>query len=138
MTEVDKVRFDFTAWLLKQKSGSADFTGFFQYGGGSFDGQLSGSLSLLAGAVKVSADQGAVDLHFGSGAPWHIYLGQRDGPNHIECGKQLMDSPDGEEDVCGEAHEQQIPPRVGSRHAARDGCFVDRNRSRMVRVRRRE
>ncbi len=81
MTEVEKVRFDFTAWLLKQKSDSTeDFTGFFQYGGGSFDGQLWGGLSILSGAVKVSADKGAVDLHFGSGAPWHIYLGHRDGP----------------------------------------------------------
>ncbi len=81
MTETDKVRMDFTAWLLKQKSGSTgDFTGFIQYGGGSFDGQIWGGLSMLDGAVKVSADQGAVDMHFGSGAPWHIYLGRREGP----------------------------------------------------------
>ena len=39
-----------------------------------------GGLSMLEGAVKVSADQGAVDMHFGSGAPWHIYLGRREGP----------------------------------------------------------
>ncbi len=81
MTETDKVRFDFTSWLLKQKSGSTgDFTGFIQYGGGSFDGQIWGGLSILDGAVKVSADQGAVDMHFGSGGPWHIYLGNRNGP----------------------------------------------------------
>jgi hypothetical protein len=81
MTEVEKVRFDFTAWLLKQKSGSTgDFTGYFQYGGGSFDGQVWGGLSILAGAVQISAAQGAVDMHFGSGAPWHLYLGRREGP----------------------------------------------------------
>jgi hypothetical protein len=81
MTEAEKVRFDFTAWLLRQKSGSTgDFTGFFNYGGGSFNGQLWGGLSMLSGMVKVSAPQSAVDLHFGSGAPWHIYLGRREGP----------------------------------------------------------
>lgn len=81
MTETDKVRLDFTSWLLKQPSGSTgDFTGFIQYGGGSFDGQLWGGLSILDGAVKVAADQGAVDMHFGAGGPWHIYLGQRNGP----------------------------------------------------------
>ncbi len=81
MTEVEKVRFDFTAWILKAKSGSTgDFTGFFQYGGGSFDGQVWGGMNLLDGAVKISADQGAVDMHFGSGGPWHVYLGRREGP----------------------------------------------------------
>jgi hypothetical protein len=81
MTELEKVRLDFTAWLLKQKSGSTgDFTGAIQYSGGSFDGQIWGALSLLAGAVKVSAPESAVDMHFGAGAPWHIYLGRREGP----------------------------------------------------------
>jgi hypothetical protein len=81
MTETDKVRMDFTAWLLRAKSGSTgDFTGFIQYGGGSLDGQIWGGLSLLEGAVKASAPQGAVDVHFGSGGPWHIYLGRREGP----------------------------------------------------------
>jgi hypothetical protein len=81
MTGTEKVRMDFTSWLLKSKSGSVgDFTGFFEYGGGSFDGQIWGGLSILSGAVQVSADQGAVDMHFGSGAPWHIYLGRREGP----------------------------------------------------------
>jgi hypothetical protein len=81
MTETEKVRIDFTAWLLRQRSGSTgDFTGFIQYGGGSFDGQIWGGLSILDGMLKVSAPQGAVDVHFGSGGPWHIYLGNRDGP----------------------------------------------------------
>lgn len=80
-TETDKVRLDFTSWLLKQPSGSTgDFTGFIEYGGGSFDGQLWGGLSMLQGAVKLNADRGAVDVHFGSGGPWHIYLGRRQGP----------------------------------------------------------
>ena len=81
MTEVEKVRFDFTAWILRAKSGSTgDFTGFFQYGGGSFDGQVWGGMNILDGAVKISADAGAVDMHFGSGGPWHVYLGRREGP----------------------------------------------------------
>lgn len=81
MTETEKVRLDFTSWLLKQPSGSTgDFTGFIEYGGGSFDGQLWGDLSILQGMVKLSADRGAVDVHFGSGGPWHIYLGRREGP----------------------------------------------------------
>ncbi len=81
MTEMEKVRMDFTAWILRSKSGSTgDFTGFFQYGGGSFDGQVWGGMNLLDGAVKISADQGAVDMHFGSGGPWHLYLGRREGP----------------------------------------------------------
>jgi hypothetical protein len=81
MTETEKVRLDFTSWLLKQPSGATgDFTGFIEYGGGSFDGRLWGGLSMLEGAVKLNADKGAVDVHFGSGGPWHIYLGRREGP----------------------------------------------------------
>jgi hypothetical protein len=81
MTGADKPRLDFTAWLLKERSGgSGDFTGFIQYGGGSFDGQLWGGLSILSGAVRLTVPQSAVDMHFGAGGPWHIYLGRRDGP----------------------------------------------------------
>jgi hypothetical protein len=77
-------RMDFKAWLLKPPANdSGDFQGYFQYAGGNFDGRLWGQLSFLDGVASLSlgssADDAAVDLHFGNG-PWHIDLGKKDGP----------------------------------------------------------
>lgn len=77
-------RLDFQAWLLKQASGNGDFQGFLQYAGGNFDARLWGHLSLLGGVAAVdlgnSANNAAVDLHFGSSGPWHIDAGKQQGP----------------------------------------------------------
>lgn len=77
-------RMDFHAWLLKPAdSGNGDFQGFFQYAGGSFDGRLWGRLSFLDNMAYLdlgnSANNAAVDLHFGNG-PWHIDAGKKEGP----------------------------------------------------------
>ncbi len=77
-------RMDFRAWLLKSsQSGDGDFTGFFKYGGGNFDGRLWGNLDFLSGAVSFdlgnSENNAAVDLHVGGGS-WHVYAGKKSGP----------------------------------------------------------
>ncbi len=78
-------RLDFHSWLLKMAtSGSGDFQGFLQYAGGNFDARLWGHLSLLDGVASVdlgnSANNAAVDLHFGPSGPWHIDAGKQQGP----------------------------------------------------------
>ncbi|BCB28041.1 hypothetical protein SKTS_29270 [Sulfurimicrobium lacus] len=77
-------RMDFRAWLLKaSQSGDGDFTGFFKYGGGNFDGRLWGNLDMLSGAIRFDLGNGennaAVDLHVGGGS-WHVYAGKNTGP----------------------------------------------------------
>ncbi len=77
-------RMDFHAWLLKlADNGNGDFQGYFQYAGGNFDGRLWGQLSFMDGLASLSlgdsANNAAVDLHFGNG-PWHIDAGKKEGP----------------------------------------------------------
>ena len=77
-------RMAFHAWLLNpDTSGSGDFQGYFQYAGGNFDGRLWGGLSFMDGLASMSlgnsANNAAVDLHFGNG-PWHIDAGKKEGP----------------------------------------------------------
>ncbi|MFA7317513.1 MAG: hypothetical protein WC029_08130 [Sulfuricella sp.] len=77
-------RMDFRAWLLKaSQSGDGDFTGFFKYGGGNFDGRLWGNLDMLSGAIRFdlgnSENNAAVDLHVGGGS-WHVFAGKNTGP----------------------------------------------------------
>ena len=77
-------RMDFHAWLLKvADNGNGDFQGYFQYAGGNFDGRLWGQLSFMDGLASLSlgdsANNAAVDMHFGNG-PWHIDAGKKEGP----------------------------------------------------------
>ena len=77
-------RMDFHAWLLKPPdNGNGDFQGYFQYAGGNFDGRLWGQLSFMNGLASLSlgnsANNAAVDMHFGNG-PWHIDAGKKEGP----------------------------------------------------------
>lgn len=77
-------RMGFNAWLLNPAtSGNGDFQGYFQYAGGSFDGRLWGHWSFLDNMAYIdmgsSANDAAVDLHFGSG-PWHVDAGKKEGP----------------------------------------------------------
>ena len=77
-------RMDFHAWLLKPPdNGNGDFQGYFQYAGGNFDGRLWGQLNFMNGLASLSlgssANDAAVDLHFGNG-PWHIDAGKQEGP----------------------------------------------------------
>ncbi|MGB0063118.1 MAG: hypothetical protein WBP85_01625, partial [Terracidiphilus sp.] len=55
----------------------------FQYAGGNFDGRLWGQLNFMNGLASLSlgssANDAAVDLHFGNG-PWHIDAGKQEGP----------------------------------------------------------
>jgi hypothetical protein len=78
-------RMDFHAWLLKQADNTnGDFQGFFQFAGGNFDGRLWGRLNFMNGAAYLdlgnSANNAAIDIHFGSSAPWHIDAGKQQGP----------------------------------------------------------
>ena len=77
-------RMDFHAWLLKPPdNGNGDFQGYFQYAGGNFDGRLWGQLNFMNGLASLdlgsSANNAAVDMHFGNG-PWHIDAGKKEGP----------------------------------------------------------
>jgi len=77
-------RMDFKAWLLKPPANdNGDFQGYFQYAGGNFDGRLWGQLNFMNGLASLSlgnsANNAAVDLHFGNG-PWHIDAGKQEGP----------------------------------------------------------
>jgi len=76
-------RMDFHAWLLKtQQTGTGDFSGYFQYAGGNFDGRLWGHLGFLNDAIYFDMGNGesnaAVAMHFGGG--WYIYAGKNTGP----------------------------------------------------------
>jgi hypothetical protein len=77
-------RMDFHAWLLKPPdNGNGDFQGYFQYAGGNFDGRLWGHLDFMDGLASLdmgnSANNAAVDIHFGNG-PWHVDAGKKEGP----------------------------------------------------------
>ncbi len=77
-------RMGFHAWLLKPPdNGNGDFQGYFQYAGGNFDGRLWGHLDFMNGLASLdmgnSANNAAVDIHFGNG-PWHIDAGKKEGP----------------------------------------------------------
>ncbi len=77
-------RMDFHAWLLKPPdNGNGDFQGYFQYAGGNFDGRLWGQLNFMNGLASLnlgsSANDAAVDIHFGNG-PWHVDAGKQEGP----------------------------------------------------------
>jgi hypothetical protein len=87
-------RIDFHAWLLKMAdSGNGDFQGYLQYSGGNFDARLWGHLSLLGGVAAVdlgnSANNAAVDMHFGPSGPWHVDAGKQQGPR---ISGQLLDT----------------------------------------------
>jgi hypothetical protein len=87
-------RIDFHAWLLKMAdSGNGDFQGYLQYAGGNFDARLWGHLSLLGGVAAVdlgnSANNAAVDMHFGPSGPWHVDAGKQQGPR---ISGQLLDT----------------------------------------------
>lgn len=76
-------RMDFHAWLLTaDHSGNGTFQGYFQYAANSFDGRLWGGMDFMGGLASFSlgssANDAAVDLHFGSGS-WHIYAGNKNG-----------------------------------------------------------
>ncbi len=78
-------RMDFHAWVLKPPDNSnGDFQGYFQYAGSNFDGRLWGHLNFMGGVASVemgnSANNAAVDIHFGSSGPWHIDAGKQQGP----------------------------------------------------------
>lgn len=76
-------RMDFKAWLLTgDHSGNGTFQGYFQYASNSFDGRLWGGMDFMGGLASFSlgnsANNAAVDLHFGAGS-WHIYAGNKNG-----------------------------------------------------------
>lgn len=78
-------RMDFHAWVLKPPDNSnGDFQGYFQYAGSNFDGRLWGHLNFMGGIASVdmgnSANNAAVDIHFGPSGPWHIDAGKKQGP----------------------------------------------------------
>ena len=78
-------RMDFHAWVLKPPDNSnGDFQGYFQYAGSNFDGRLWGHLNFMGGLASVdmgnSANNAAVDIHFGPSGPWHIDAGKQQGP----------------------------------------------------------
>jgi hypothetical protein len=78
------VSLDFSAWLLETApdQGMGDFHGTLSYSSGSFDAKLWGHKGYLNDAAYFdlgSSANSAVDFHFGSGAPWHIYLGNKNG-----------------------------------------------------------
>jgi hypothetical protein len=78
-------RMDFHSWLLKPPDNSnGDFQGYFQYAGGNFDGRLWGHLNFMGGLASVdmgnSANNAAVDIHFGPSGPWHVDAGKQQGP----------------------------------------------------------
>ena len=78
-------RMDFHAWVLKPPDNSnGDFQGYFQYAGSNFDGRLWGHLNFMGGIASVdmgnSANNAAVDIHFGPSRPWHIDAGKQQGP----------------------------------------------------------
>ncbi|HUJ31730.1 MAG TPA: hypothetical protein VLY23_10660 [Candidatus Acidoferrum sp.] len=77
-------RMDFHAWLLTHDtSGNGQFQGYFQYAGNNFDGRIWGGLNFMNGLVTFdlgnSANNAAIDLHFGGGS-WHIDAGKKEGP----------------------------------------------------------
>lgn len=73
-------RMEFRAWLLSgSHEGEGNFHGFFQYGGGSFDGMLSGKLSVLGDLIYMEIPENAATLHFGSDY-WKITAGKKEGP----------------------------------------------------------
>ena len=72
--------FKFKAWIMKyDHSGEGDFGGYLAYGGGSFDGSLSGEFGYIGDQVRITVPEGAATLHFGDDG-WHIYLGKDTGP----------------------------------------------------------
>ena len=77
-----KQRMDFGAWLLSlDHSGKPDFTGFFQFAGGSFDGKLWGKIAIpMAFEFDLGDSEGnaAVALHAGNGS-WYVHAGERNG-----------------------------------------------------------
>lgn len=78
-------RMDFHAWVLKPPDNSnGDFQGYFQYAGSNFDGRLWGHLNFMGGIASVdmgnSANNAAIDIHFGPSGPWHIDAGKQQGP----------------------------------------------------------
>ena len=77
-------RMDFHAWLLTtDQSGNGQFQGYFQYAGNNFDGRVWGGLNFMNGLASFdlgnSANNAAIDLHFGGGS-WHIDAGKKEGP----------------------------------------------------------
>jgi len=78
-------RLDFHSWILKPPDNSnGDFQGYFQYAGSNFDGRIWGHLNFMGGLASVdmgnSANNAAIDVHFGPSGPWHIDAGKQQGP----------------------------------------------------------
>ncbi len=78
-------RMDFHSWILKTPDNSnGDFTGYFQYAGGNFDGRIWGRLNFMNNAAYLDlgsgANNAAIDLHFGPSGPWHVDAGKQTGP----------------------------------------------------------
>jgi hypothetical protein len=77
-----KQRMDFGAWLLSlEHSGTPNFTGYFQFAGGSFDGKLWGTIAIpMAFEFDLGDSEGnaAVALHAGNGS-WYVHAGERNG-----------------------------------------------------------
>lgn len=84
------VRMDYAAWFASpDHSGNPLIDGYFQFGGGNFDGGLEGKFDapdplnniayLEIPGPKYGSSQYAASLHFGGG-DWHIYVGQKSGP----------------------------------------------------------
>ena len=78
-------RMDFHSWILKTPDNSnGDFSGYFQYAGGNFDGRIWGRLNFMNNAAYLDlgsgANNAAIDLHFGPSGPWHVDAGKQQGP----------------------------------------------------------
>jgi hypothetical protein len=84
------VRMDYAAWFASpDHSGNPAIDGYFQFGGGNFDGGLEGKFDapdplnniayLEIPGPRYGSSQYAASLHFGGG-DWHIYVGQKSGP----------------------------------------------------------
>jgi len=76
---------DIQGWILKPPDNSnGDFQGYFQYAGSNFDGRIWGHLNFMGGLASVdmgnSANNAAIDVHFGPSGPWHIDAGKQQGP----------------------------------------------------------
>jgi hypothetical protein len=85
----DGLRLDVKAWLLSDDhpAGSQMGEGCVQYMSGSFDAGFAVKASIADGLVSVDAPGGsdvcttsAVNIHFGKGQDWHIWIGTEDNP----------------------------------------------------------
>lgn len=83
ITTGGEARMDFDSWILSNDhSGDGQLQGFFQYGGGNFDGKMWGGFNFMNGLISFdlgnSESNAAFDIHFGNGK-WHLYAGNKNG-----------------------------------------------------------